>query len=89
MARGWESKAVADQIEEGNSRRDRGFKGSVSPEAREQQERLRSLLLSRSRVLQQLDRARHPGHRDTLLKGLKAIEKEIDEVSAELPEGSK
>jgi hypothetical protein len=89
MARGWESKAVADQIEEGNSRRDRGFKGSVSAEAREQQERLRSLLLSRSRVLQQLDRARHPGHRDTLLKGLKAIEKEIDEVSAEVAEGSK
>lgn len=87
MARGWESKAVADQIEEGNSRRDRGFKGSVSPESREQQERLRSLLLSRSRVLQQLDRAKHPAHRDTLLKGLKAIEREIDEVSAELPKG--
>ena len=88
MARGWESKAVADQIEEGNSRRDRGFKGSVSAESREEQERLRSLLLSRSRVLQQLDRAKHPAHRDTLLKGLKAIEKEIDEVSAELPETS-
>ena len=87
MARGWESKAVADQIEEGNSRRDRGFKGSVSRESREQQERLRSLLLSRSRVLQQLDRAKHAGHRDTLLKGLKAIEKEIDEISAELPQG--
>lgn len=87
MARGWESKAVADQIEEGNSRRDRGFKGSVSAESREQQERLRSLLLSRSRVLQQLDRAKHPAHRDILLKGLKAIEKEIDEVSAVLPEG--
>ena len=83
MARGWESKSVADQIEEGNSRRsDRSSQESVSPELRQKHERLKSLLLSRSRLLQQLDSAKHPSYRNVLLAGLKAIEKEIDEVSA-------
>ena len=85
MARGWESKSVADQIEEGNSRRtERLSSDSVSPETRHFQERLQSLILSKSRLLQQLDRAKHPSHRGVLLNGLKAIEKQIDEVSAEL-----
>ena len=81
MARGWESKAVADQIEEGDSRRQSAPKAAARPEERMLKERLDSLKLSRSRLLQQLDRARHPAYRDVLLNGLKAVEKEIEEVS--------
>ena len=81
MARGWESKAVADQIEEGESRQQAALKPEVTPEQRVLKERLDSLNLSRSRLLQQLERARHPAHRDVLLNGLKAVEKEIEEVS--------
>ena len=84
MARGWESKAVADQIEEGESRASRSSDAMVSPEERELNERRASLLLSKSRLLQQLERARHPAHRNVLLNGLKAVEKEIEEVSAEI-----
>ena len=84
MARGWESKAVADQIEEGESRKDDAPKGQTSPEQRLLKERLDSLRLSRSRLLQQLERARHPAHRDMLLNGLKAVEKEIEEVSVKV-----
>jgi hypothetical protein len=81
MARGWESKAVADQIEEGNSRRpEPSEKIPVSPAKRMHQERLDSLLLSKSRLLQQLEHARHPSHRRVLLNGLSAIEKEIEEL---------
>jgi len=83
MARGWESKAVADQIEEVNSRKDRSRSGPASAEERERKARLDSLLLSKSRLLQQLERARHPSHRDVLLNGLKAIEKQIDEISSD------
>ena len=83
MARGWESKAVADQIEEGESRRQEGPKSAATPEERVLKDRLESLKLSRSRLLQQLERARHPAHRDVLLNGLKAVEKEIDEVSTQ------
>ena len=83
MARGWESKAVADQIEEGNSRRSEQHSAHRSHEEHEKQERLQSLLLSRSRLIQQLERATHPSHRSILLAGLKAIESEIEEVSAQ------
>lgn len=81
MARGWESKAVADQIEEGEARPNQQRNAQTSPEDRLFKERLDSLRLSRSRLLQQLERARHPAHRELLLNGLKAVEKEIEEVS--------
>ena len=81
MARGWESKAVADQIEEGESRQQKPSKTEITREQRVLKERLDSLRLSRSRLLQQLEHARHPAHRNVLLNGLKALEKEIDEVT--------
>ena len=84
MARGWESKAVADQIEEGESRQQQGSKVEATPEQRVLKDRLDSLKLSRSRLLQQLERATHPAYRNVLLNGLKAIEKEIEEVSREV-----
>ena len=84
MARGWESKAIADQIEEEESRRQHASKTETRPEHRLLKERLDSLKLSRSRLLHQLERATHPAHRTVLLNGLKAVEKEIEEVSAEL-----
>jgi TATA-binding protein-associated factor Taf7 len=85
MARGWESKAVADQIEEGESRQQQASKTEATREQRVLKERLDSLLLSRSRLLQQLEHARHPAHRNVLLNGLKALEREIEEVSVKIP----
>jgi len=85
MARGWESKAVADQIEEGESRQHQSSKTEVTKEQRVLKERLDSLQLSRSRLLQQLEHARHPAHRNVLLNGLKAIEREIEEASDKVP----
>lgn len=81
MARGWESKAIADQIEEGESRQQNPRKPAPTPEERKLKEQLESLKLSRSRLLQQLEHARHPAHRDVLLNGLKAVEKEIEKVN--------
>jgi hypothetical protein len=82
MARGWESKAVADQIEEGESRQQEASKPAATPEERILKEQLDSLKLAQSRLLQQLEHARHPAHRNVLLNGLKAIEKQIEEVSS-------
>ena len=84
MARGWESKAVADQIEEGESRQETAAKAQTSPEERQLKDRLDSLRLSKSRLLQQLERATHPAHRNVLLNGLKAVEKEVEEISLKL-----
>lgn len=80
MARGWESKAVADQIEDEESRQQQASKVEATAEERVRKERLDSLKLSRSRLLQQLERATHPAHRNVLLNGLKAVEQEIEEV---------
>ena len=80
MARGWESKAVADQIEEVNSRKERARTVQASAEERVRKERLDSLLLSKSRLLEQLERATHPSHRNMLLNGLNAIETQIDDL---------
>ena len=85
MARGWESKAVADQIEEGESRQQQASKTQATREQRVLKERLDSLHLSRSRLLQQLELARHPAHRNVLLNGLKAVEREIAELSVKVP----
>ena len=84
MARGWESKAVADQIEEGESRQEEAPRPAASPEQRQLKERLNSLQLSKSRLLEQLERARHPSHRGVLLNGLKAVEKEIEEIAVKV-----
>ena len=80
MARGWESKAVADQIEEGESRQAQSPNAETSPEERQLKERRDSLLLSRSRLLQQLERATNPAYRNVLLNGLKSVEKELEEI---------
>ena len=82
MARGWESKAVADQIEEGESARsNQSSTAAATPEELVKQEKLSSLMMSRSRLLEQLERARHAAHRNVLQNGLKAIEKEIEDLS--------
>ena len=85
MARGWESKAVADQIEEGESRQRQPSKTENTREQRALKERLDSLQLSRSRLLQQLEHARYPAHRNVLLNGLRALDREIEEVSVKVP----
>lgn len=85
MARGWESKAIADQIEEeaeSASKTSQKSPSDHSPEARQKNERLQSLRLSRSRVLQQLERAKYPAHRAMLQNGLQAIEAEIEQLSS-------
>jgi hypothetical protein len=80
MARGWESKAVADQIEDAKLRDARGRPAAASADERERTLRRDSLLLSKARLLQQLERAKHPAHRSVLLNGLKAVEKELEEI---------
>lgn len=82
MARGWESKAVADQIEEGKSpRQEENEKVSRTTEERANLQRIESLKLSRARLLDQLERATHPAYRQTLLNGLQAVESEIEQLS--------
>jgi TATA-binding protein-associated factor Taf7 len=82
VARGWESKSVADQIEESEDREPKhADELDSSPEVRLQRERLESLKLSRSRTLAQLDSASSPAYRQMLERALRTLEQEIEEVS--------
>jgi TATA-binding protein-associated factor Taf7 len=84
MARGWESKSVADQIEDGERRSQRVDNADRSPETRLQRERLEALRLSRSRTLAQMDSASSPAYRQMLERALSALEREIEDVSRTL-----
>ena len=82
MARGWESKAVEDQMNaaEERARLKEAAEAYLSPEERERRERLESLKLSRARTLSQLESATRPAHREMLQRTLRALEKEMDEL---------
>jgi hypothetical protein len=83
VAIGW-GKSFEDQVEEGNQRLSAHEREVRLPlEAGVRLQRLESLKLSRSRMLEQLERARHNAHRDVLMKGLRAIEKEIEDTFGE------
>lgn len=82
MARGWESKAVADQMEAADERAQAPQEQyESSPEVRARRERVESLRLSRSRTLEQLEHATRRAHREMLQRTLRALEAEIEELS--------
>ena len=82
MARGWESKSVEDQIEE--ARRSQGAsEGRVqSPEEKERERKVESLKLERSRLTEQLNRARSEAHQRMIRQSLEAVEAEITTLIA-------
>ncbi|HEY0544100.1 MAG TPA: hypothetical protein VGC91_01795 [Pyrinomonadaceae bacterium] len=81
MARGWESKSVADQIEEDErAKEETEQRAQLSPELRAKQERLETLMLSRARTLDQLERATNQAYRSMLQRTLRALEAEIEDL---------
>ncbi|HEX8141134.1 MAG TPA: hypothetical protein VF553_00960 [Pyrinomonadaceae bacterium] len=80
MARGWESKAVADQMEEADerARAGRSAEDELSPQERERRQHLESLKLSRARTLDQLERATNQAYREMLRRTLRALEAELE-----------
>ncbi|HUI83152.1 MAG TPA: hypothetical protein VL240_02965 [Candidatus Binatia bacterium] len=76
MARGWESKSVESQIEESQAELSaRHF--PVSPEERQTAWRKQNLLLSRKRILQQLERNTDPRYGELLRRTLAALDEQI------------
>lgn len=80
MARGWESKAVADQMEEADERARLAelAQDELSPQERERRQRLETAKLSRARTLDQLERATNRAYREMLQRTLRALEAEIE-----------
>lgn len=75
MARGWESKSVEEQIDMAEPRRKRSV--PVKPQAIDAFDLIRkreSLLLSRTRVVQEMNSAQNPRYRELLGKALADLE---------------
>jgi hypothetical protein len=76
MARGFESKAVADQQEAAQAEPQREL-GQPDPA---RLSRLRLLELSRADIKNRLERAQAPPHREVLHRALEALEAEISRL---------
>jgi hypothetical protein len=75
MARGWESKSVEMQIESAvNSNHKNGQQDNFDLERKR---RHQALVLSRSRVLQQLEVSHNPRHREMLERALADLERQL------------
>ncbi len=77
MARGWESKSIESQQDEAAREKPPGPVRDLTPEERRADERRRTLLLSRTCCLSDLEKATRPAQRDMLQLGLAAIESEL------------
>jgi len=77
MARGWESKAVEDQLEEMVRTRQEAAAVPKSRESIALQQKGETLTLQRSRLLEQMQNARSDAHRQMLERSLQAIESEL------------
>ncbi len=77
MARGWESKAVEQQMEMTESKETESDRPQIDPEQQQRQRERESLELSRSRVQQELSAATHPRYRTSLEAALGYLEEKI------------
>ena len=81
MARGWESKSVADQMDAAGAAPAREeSRYDVSPAVRERQTRLRWLRMSHARTSEQLKRATNATHRQMLERAIAALEREMEDL---------
>ena len=77
MARGWESKDVASQQELAEERRRLAAQPHWTAAEIERQQTMEKLDLDRRRVLADLERARHPRHREQLEQALAHLDRLI------------
>ena len=77
MARGWESKGVEDQIAAAEERK-AGPKRQRTPQELERESRRQGLLLSRAKIVSDIENARDARHRASLQRALDYIDAQID-----------
>jgi hypothetical protein len=77
MARGWESKSVESQIESAEERAALAKLPKLTPEEAERKQLRESLLLSRTRVVHDIESSKNPGYRKTLEAALKHLDDKI------------
>lgn len=82
MARGWESKSVEYQMESSQSGHVAPSKQQLTPEMAALARKRESLLLAKTHLLQQLQAAENPRHREMMEKALTDLEKLLGNTAA-------
>ena len=77
MARGWESKSVEAQIDMAEARRSAILTNSPEPEKLELIRKKETIILSRTRVLRELNSAQNPRYRAQLSKALADLDAQL------------
>jgi hypothetical protein len=80
MARGWESKAVEDQIGEAEAKLQARRKPRLTPSETEHLKRKEALLLERARIVREMERAYMRRHLVMLERGLAHIDSQLAEL---------
>jgi hypothetical protein len=75
MARGWESKSVASQIESAGSERMGAAAKRPDPETTEALRKKQTLLLARTRLLDQMQACQNPRYHEMIQNALADLEK--------------
>jgi hypothetical protein len=81
MARGWESKSVESQIESAESRRAASRSSEIDAIEAQRIHQRQSLLLSRTRVLRDLEHANNPRYRKILEAALTHLDEKLAELN--------
>ena len=82
MARGWESKSIEAQIDMAESHRATKQTIAPSPESLELLRKKETILLSRTRVVRELDNAQNPRYKVVLTKALEDLDKQLTSIAA-------
>jgi hypothetical protein len=82
MARGWESKSVEAQIDAAVDHRGAGLENSPDPETLELIRKKESILLSRTRVVREINSAQNPRYKDLLSKALADLDAQLSNLAA-------
>jgi hypothetical protein len=80
VARGWESKGVEAQMESAPSVRQPLQSVEMTPDERERLRKRNGLLLSRTRVLHDLETAHNPRYLDQLRTALLFLDSQLDQL---------
>ena len=83
MARGWESKSVAAQIDMAENRSAVARAKVLSEESLDLLRKKESILMSRTRVVRDLENAQNPRYRAVLGKALKDLDAQLSTLAAD------
>ena len=82
MARGWESKSVEAQIDMAQAHSAPKRTAAPSPETLEVIRKKENILLSRTRVVRDLDNAQNPRYKAVLTKALRDLDAQLTSIGA-------